>query len=236
MSRSSTDVARALAETALNINAHRSLDETLDAIVQSARVSVPGFDHVGISVLHGKGDVETKAATGQLVWDLDAVQYDLDQGPCLDSLRKAPTVNVERIRDDPRWPEYAPRAADRGVRSQLAYRLYQGDHILGGLNLYSTESDTVHEGACEIGELFAMHATVALGRAMEEDNLNEALTTRGTIAKAIGLTMGRYQIDSDRAFQFLIRASSTSNIKLRDIAEEVVNQADAEYGRTTEGL
>ena len=128
-------------------------------------------------------------------------------------------------------PVRAP-GTDHGVRLQMAYRLYNRDRTLGGLNFYSTESDTLQDGACEIGELFAMHATVALGRAMEGNQLNDALATRGTIAQAVGLVMARYQINSDRAFQFLVRASSTSNIKLREIAEEVVKQANAEYSGT----
>ena len=229
MTASANDVARALAEAARSINTPRTLDETLDAIVGAARTSVPGFDHVGISIMHGKDSIETKAATGQLVWELDAVQYDLMEGPCVDSLREEPTVSAPHLRDDRRWPRYVPQAVEHGVRSQMGYRLYVDDHVLGGLNFYSTESDTIADGACEIGELFATHATVALGRAIEEDNLNVALTTRGLVGQAVGLTMARFQIPSERAFQFLVRASSTSNIKVRDIAAEVVAQADEQY-------
>lgn len=229
LSSPSTDIARALADVARTISSTHTLDETLDAIVDAAGVSVPGFDQVGISVLHGKNRIETKAATGQLVWDLDAVQYDLMEGPCVDSLRKEPTITVQHLRHEQRWPRYVPEAASRGVRSQLAFRLYSDDHTLGGLNFYSTQSDTIHEGACEIGELFATHATVALGRAIEEDNLNHALTTRTIIGQAVGLVMARFEISSERAFHYLVRASSVSNIKLRDIAQEVVDQADARY-------
>ena len=157
------------------------------------------------------------------------MQYTLLEGPCYASLTDARTVSAEHLAQDPRWRRYVAEAANQGVRSQLAYRLYVDEHTLGGLNFYSTESDTLEEGACEIGELFARHATVASSRAIEEDNLNLALTTRGLIGQAIGLTMARFQISSDRAFEFLIRASSTSNIKLRDIAEEVVSQANAHY-------
>lgn len=229
MSSPSIDVARALAEAARTISATRTLEETLEAIVSAARVSVPGFDHVGISVVHGRENVETKAATGQLVWELDAVQYGLMEGPCVDSLREAPTITAPRLRNDPRWPRYVPEAVRHGVRSQLAYRLYSDSHTLGGLNFYSTQSDDLRDGACEIGEVFATHATVALGRAVEEDNLNHALTTRALIGQAVGLVMARFEIGSVRAFQFLVRASSTSNIKLRDVAQEVVDQAEARY-------
>lgn len=226
---SSTDIARSLAEAAVSISAPRTLEETLDAIVHAARTSVPGFDHVGISIV-SKDRIETKAATSQLVWELDDVQYDLQEGPCVDSIRKEPLMSAPHLRDDSRWPRYVPQAVERGVRSQLAYRLYVEDHTMGGLNFYSTESDTLQDGAYEIGELFATHATVALGRAIEEDNLNQALATRTLIGNAVGLTMARFQVSSDRAFQFLARASSTSNIKMRDIAEEIVSRADEEYG------
>lgn len=228
MTEDRSAVARALADAARFMSSPRSLEETLDAIVHAARTSVPGFDHVGISVLH-KDEIETKAATSQLVWDLDSVQYQLNEGPCVDSLRKAPTVLAEQLRQDGRWPRYVPAAAERGVRSQLAFRLYDDDQTLGGLNFYSTESDTLQPGAGELGEVFAAHATIALGHAVDVDNLTTALTTRGLIGQAIGLTMARFQIPSDRAMQFLVRASSTSNIRLREIAEEVVNEADRQF-------
>jgi hypothetical protein len=52
MAPSSTDIARSLAEAARSISASHQLEETLDAIVSAARTSVPGFDHVGISIVH----------------------------------------------------------------------------------------------------------------------------------------------------------------------------------------
>jgi hypothetical protein len=233
MSQPLTDLARALADAARTINSPRTVEETLDAIVHAAQASVPGFDQAGISVVHGRDKIETKAATSQLVWELDDLQYTLMEGPCVSALLEKPVVSAPNLRHDQRWPHYVPRAVEYGVRSQLGYRLYADDHTLGLLNFYSTESDALHDGACEIGELFATHATVALGRAIEEDNLNLALTTRGLIGQAVGLTMSRFQIPSDRAFQFLVRASSTSNIKVRDLAAAVVDEANAAYQNGT---
>jgi len=45
---------------------------------------------------------------------------------------------------------------------------------------------------------------------------------------AIGLTMARYNLDSERAFQYLVRASSTSQVKIRDIAHEIIKTANAQ--------
>ena len=38
--------------------------------------------------------------------------------------------------------------------------------------------------------------------------------------------MERYQIDDDRAFDFLLRTSSHANIKLRDVAARLVDEAN----------
>jgi GAF domain-containing protein len=133
-----------------------------------------------------------------------------------------PVVVVEHARHDQRWPNYMPKAVAKGLRAQLALRLYTEEETLGGLNLYSTCSDTVDPDARQMAELFASHAAIALGRARHEHQLNEALASRKAIGQAIGIVMERYQIDEDRAFHFLARASQTSNIKLRLIADEVI--------------
>jgi GAF domain-containing protein len=219
------DVAQAIAAAARSINHTQSLDETLQAIAYVARDSVPGFDHVGISTLHKDGKVETKAATGHLVYELDALQYDLGEGPCVETLREVEVVSAPSIRHDQRWPRYVPGAVKAGLRSQLAVRLYlDGEGTLGGLNLYSTTSDEVSPEAESTAELFAVHAAIGLDYARERDTLNQALQSRKVIGQAIGMVMERYGMAEDRAFAFLVRASSHSNLKLRDIAQDLVDQ------------
>jgi GAF domain-containing protein len=224
-----THLAHALAEAARAINAPSTLDQTLDAIVVSAKASVPGFDHVGISLVNRDGTIETLAGTGQLVWELDALQYSLDEGPCVRAMRDEPLVVVEDIRHDQRWPNYVPRAVAAGLKAQMALQLYTEHETLGGLNLYSTERETIDPDALHAAELFATHAALALGRARRESQLNDAIETRTLLGKAIGLVMERYQINDERAFQFIVRASSTGNIKAREVAAEIVSNANERY-------
>lgn len=233
MTHQPDSIAVALTEAAQAIHSPRSLPATLDAIVSAAQGTVPGLEHVGISIVHRKGKIETLAGTGPLVWELDDLQYTTGQGPCIESLRGESLIVLEHAAKDARWPDYLPKAVERGLRSQLAVRLYDEDETVGGLNLYSTESDTIDPGAVHLAELFATHATIALGRARQEDRLNEALATRKVIGQAIGIIAERYKITDDRAFHFLVRASTTSNIRLRDIAEEVVDTANAQYGESS---
>jgi GAF domain-containing protein len=219
-------LAHAMADAARAMNAPRSLEETLDGIVRAAALAVPGMDHVGISVAHRKGKIETKAATSQLVWELDQMQYEIDEGPCVYTIEEHPVVVVENLRHEQRWPRYVPRAAQAGIRAQLGVRLFTEEQTLGGLNLYSTTGDTVPPEAVEAVSLFAAHAALALGKARLEADLHSALDTRKLIGQAIGIVMERYGVDEERAFAFLTRASSTSNIKLRDIARELVGTVE----------
>jgi GAF domain-containing protein len=220
------DLTAALAEAARTINRPHSVEETLQAIADTARTSVPGFDHVGISLMHSDGTVETKAATDDLVWRLDALQYGLDDGPCVSSLREEPMLVVDHIARSQRWTQYVPRAVQLGLRSQMALRLYVDDEgTMGGLNLYSTSSDTVDQHAPAAAEVFAAQAAVALGHAQEVHHLNEALSTRQQIGTALGVLIERYHLDEQAAFSFLVRLSNQGNVKLRDVAARVVEDA-----------
>jgi GAF domain-containing protein len=222
------EFAESITEAARTINHHRSLDDTLQTIVEVARNSVPGFDQVGISTLQKKGEVTTRAFTGDLVLRLDQLQYGLGEGPCSAALQGTDAVSVSSLHHEQRWPRYVPQARAVGVRSQMAVKLYLDRGTLGGINFYSTISDEVGPDAQALARLFATHAAIALGHAQERDNLNEGLQTRKVIGQAIGILMERYEMNEDRAFAFLVRASSHANIKLRAVAQELVDQRNAQ--------
>src|SRR3954468_2089037 len=97
-------IAAALAEAVRTMGSTRTVDETLTALAEATRNSLPGFDQVGVSTIDRHGVIETRAATGQLVLDLDKLQYELGEGPCLDGMRSGPIVQAPDIRHDQRWP------------------------------------------------------------------------------------------------------------------------------------
>ncbi len=219
-------IAEAMLQVAREIHTQHDLGSTMDAIVHSAQRSLPGLDHVGISIVHRRGDVETVAGTDPLVWELDDMQYRLGEGPCIEAIRTAPVTLANTLRHDQRWPAYAALAVERGVVAQMAVRLYIEDETLGSLNLYSTCSEVIDPDLQHVATLFAAHAALALGRARHEEELNTALGTRKIIGQALGILMERYQLDEDRAFQFMVRVSQASNVKLRDIAQELVDHGN----------
>jgi GAF domain-containing protein len=225
MTDTQSKLADSLAEVARELNAPRDLDTTLRTIVEVAARSLNGIDHVGISIAHAGGTIETRAATDEFVMKLDKLQYELGEGPCLHAIEAEQLVRIEHAEHDPRWPRFMQPAVEMGLRSQLGICLYADEKTLGGLNLYSTSSATIDPDVEHLAELFAIHAAVALGRTQRETQLQEALSTRQLIGQATGIVMERYGLDEGRAFDYLLRVSSHSNVKVREVAREIVDQA-----------
>ena len=118
-----------------------------------------------------------------------------------------------------------PRAVQLGLRSHLGIRLYVEDETLGALNMYSTSTDTIDPDVQHLAELFATHASLALGRAAREENLYTALGTRKLIGPAYPHHHGTLRTRQKTGrFEYLARVSQHSNIKVRDIAAELVTQ------------
>lgn len=218
------DLAAALAQAAAQVNKPSSLDDTLDAIVRVARDSMPGVEHAGITLSRPDGRLETAAATDELVLRLDAAQYDVHEGPCVTAIEAdhGDVVVLEHVRHASRWPAYVEKAVPLGLRSAAAVRLFAGGRTVGVLNLYSLASDTVDPETRVLAELFAIHAAYAYGHRRQVSHLERALETRELIANAVGMLMERFGLDRDRAFEYLVRVSASSELKLRVVAERII--------------
>lgn len=217
---------------AAQMNAVGTTTETLETMVEVARSTVTGIDHVGVTFAHRDGRLETVAATGPLVVELDELQYALDEGPCVSALRDdLPITLVEHAGQEQRWPRYVPPAVQRGITAQLSVRLFVDDRTVGVLNLYATRSETVSEDTRRLAELFAAHAALACGHNRRLTDLRGAIAHREIIDQAIGIVMERYDLCSDRAFEYLVRVSSVSEVKLRDVALDLVERTNTANGR-----
>lgn len=219
-----TDVERSIAAATRTLYERRTVDETLQAITEVTRDVLPGFDQVGISTLHSKGKVVTRAFVGDMVLRLDEIQYGLGEGPCVDALNGSDAVPAPDLRDEGRWARYVPQAVALGVRSQLALRLHHVGSTMGSINLYSTVSDDVDEDAQALARMLATHSSVALRHAQERASLADPYESRKVIEEAVGILMERYEMNADRAFAFLVRASSHTDTELRAVAQELVDE------------
>ena len=217
------DLADLLTLLALEMNRPGDLDPTVVAVTDGLRRHLPADHHVGISALERGGVLATRAGSSDLVRELDGWQCSTGQGPSLHALEKEPVVVVDVLQHDQRWVEYAPQAAALGVRAQLAVRLNVEDRPWGVITVCSTGAERIDPEDERLVTLLAAHAGVAVERALREANLKAALQTRKLIGQAVGLVMERFGLDEEMAFRYLVRLSTNSNVKLRDIARQLLN-------------
>ncbi len=216
--------AELLAELSAHLRGVRS-DPPLTAsrIVEGALEVVLEAGHASLTVRRRRGRFSTLAATSDLAEAADEAQYALHEGPCVEACESAGWFRSGEVGTDPRWPRWGPRAAGLGVHSLLSVQLLHQAGPIGALNLYAespggfADREVVH-----LASLYATHAALALAAAEQLSGLETALTSRHTIGLAQGVLMERYSLTPDQAFALLQRMSSTANVKLREVAEDVV--------------
>jgi transcriptional regulator with GAF, ATPase, and Fis domain len=203
-------LAENFGELARSLEEQDDPDVMLAEIIAAAVAMVPGVDEGSISVVTGRRNIGSQAPTGDLPMQVDALQEETQQGPCLDAAYKQLTVRVADMASETRWPEFARRASQAGAASMLSLQLYVEGDNLGALNLYSRTPNAFDDESEQVGLLFASHAAVAYAGVRKEAQL------------AKGILMERYKVSPERAFLVLTRASQNSNRKLHDIATELV--------------
>lgn len=216
------DLADRLVELARGLQQHHDVDRTLQGIVEAAVGTVPGAQHASISAILRRREVRTRAATSDLARTVDQVQYELQQGPCLDALYELQTVRLPDLCEDQRWPLFSKRAHELGVGSMLAVRLFVEGDDLGALNLMSEQPEVFDAEAEHVALMFAAHAAVAMSGAEEQAQLRRALGTRDLVGQAKGILVERFKITGDQAFRLLVQASQGTNRKLHEVAEDLV--------------
>ena len=197
------------------------LDATLTNITAAAVEVLPQVKYASITVKHADGRLETFAPTDDIIREIDAAQYELQEGPCYQAAVDTVHLEAPRLAEDTRFPRYAPVAVSYGIQAQAGIRLFDAPASNGALNLYSEEPDSF-EGFDAVSQLFAHQSAVALAYARHVGNLENAVKSRQIVGQAVGIMMERHQLDDARAFAFLARLSSHENIKLRDIAERII--------------
>jgi GAF domain-containing protein len=224
---------RVLADAVRDLDAQADPPHTLQRLVELTPEFFPACDFVGVSLIE-RGEVRTPAGTNERLRALDESQFEIGQGPCRDAIRTHATVVVHDLATDPRWPSWGrAMVSELGIRSSLSFRLFtRPDRTWGALNVYSTEKDGFSDEDVRQGQTIAALAAVALARSINDEQLASALETRTTIGQAIGIVMERYQLDADHAFSVLRRISSQDNLKLRDLAAQVVATREVPHRHT----
>jgi GAF domain-containing protein len=215
--------AESFARLALELHTSSGLDETVETVVRSA-LSMVGCESAGVVLIGPGGSLIVGAVTDSRVEDLYVWQIEAGDGPMLDVLSTGQPVHVPDVALATDWPLWRSRAVAHGFGSVLHVPMTTRGRIEGALSLYHSKPQAFSDADAQpVAHILARHATVAVATSRRTENLERAVDARKLVGQAMGILMERYDLDADRAFQVLRRYSQTTNTKLRDVAEQLIN-------------
>lgn len=226
-----SELTISLSETARILFSAGSVIDTLHGVVELAVATIEGCDFAGL-FLTDHDVVTTPVHTHPIVLEVDALQQQGGEGPCLDAIAQGAAIYSDDLEGEVRWTYFTPRAIRVGIRSVLALPLAANSQ-LGALNLYASYPDAFGVFDQAMAALLVSLASLALSVAhshedeeLRAENLHTALASREIIGEAQGILMERERITSEQAFDILRRASQHLNIKLRQVAQNLVDTGE----------
>jgi GAF domain-containing protein len=188
-----------------------------------------GTTGAGVMLLDDGSVLSAVAATDEPGRRLEVVQQQTGEGPCVDALTFDLIVRTADLAVDDRWPVLVPELPDAGVRAILGVPLHIDGVAVGSLNLYRDRAHGWSES--ELAALTAFGTLVegllrtalhARERERLAEQLQHALDHRVVIERAVGVIMGRENIDAVQAFNSLRRQARGAQRKVADIAAELL--------------
>ena len=202
--------------------------EGLERVVTSAR-TLFAVDGAGLLWLDASGDVRYLTASDERGRVLEVVQEELGVGPCVDTLLRGVEVESTDLQGDPRWPEVGKRLAPYAIRAVLGIPIRIGGATVAALNVLAQD---VHDwDDSEIAALRSLAAVIEtvlasglLAQRHEQviEQLQYALDHRVVVERAIGLLMGRHDIDPVEAFNLLRGVSRRERRKAAEVADDLL--------------
>jgi GAF domain-containing protein len=218
--------------------AEEPLDDIAARVAVTAAAAIPCADAVSITVLTWP-DARTAAWTDERALELDHQQYASGRGPCLYAALQRTPVRAVIGGERRRWPEFVDAAQQAGIRASLSVPLLVGgldgeQELVGSLNIYSFTASAFDPFDEELMRLY----TVAAGQAITNagrwqhsretvTQLEQALTSRTDIDMAKGALIAVHACDPNEAFARLVDESQRRNVKLRDVAVELLADLQA---------
>ncbi len=208
-------------------------DEVYAALCSSATRLVDGCDHASL-MLRRQQRYITVAATDEIARRVDELERTFQDGPCIDAiLEEVPQIQSD-LTTTSDWPELATEIVrTTPVRGAAGFRIVVGDQKVGALNLFSDQPGSFTEASADQGIILAAFASVtlaAMGSQHRAESLAKGLDSNREIGKAVGLMMAFHKISDDAAFQILRKASQDMNLKLTEVARQVVDHHNSGRG------
>lgn len=184
----------------------------------------------GVTLIDDQGRRSAAATSRSAVQDVDALQYELNEGPCLSAWETRTLIRIDETAKEARWPRWCAAVQRLGVKSVLSYPLVAGDQALGAMKVYSEQPSAFGADAERRIGMFAPQAAVLLANMQSHEaastlseELKAALVSRDVIATAKGILMAREGISQEEAFARLLAVSQRDATSVRDVAQALLS-------------
>lgn len=155
-------------------------------------------------------------------------QHGIDGGPAPHALRAA-GVQVADDTSDPAYPPFFNVTASLGYASILSVPLHLSAGDSAALNFYAQPKEFFTADRQRVATVFAGQTAMSIEMMMHAVryqkttvNLRSAMQARSSIDIAIGIIVAQNHCTQSEAFDILKRASNSRNIKLRDLARDII--------------
>ena len=201
--------------------------EMYAAICVAATLVVRGCDHASLLVRNNDRYV-TVGASDQLAQSIDELERRSGEGPCIDAIEEETPQIDPNLTTPSMWPKLAAvLVAETPVRGAMGFRLLVDERKGAALNLFSDTPNLFDAEAAGRAAVLAAFASVAINAAAKGEDaasLRRGLLSNREIGKAVGMLMLLHDLTEDKAFDLLRRHSQALNIKLADVAREVIER------------
>lgn len=212
-----------------------TVETSLSVLSSLAAETVPGSCGAGVSIIEGRRRTSA-GSTDDRVREADALQYELDEGPCLTATDQRELVVVEDLSLDERWPRWAAAAAPLGLRGAMSSPLVAGASAVGAIKIYADHPRAFDVRAQQLLALFSAQAAVLVANVQSHDRarrlsegMRQAVRDRDVVSMAKGVLMGRHAVDEDAALRMLLAEGRSTGLTLAAAARALV--ASAAEGR-----
>ncbi|MGC4806330.1 GAF and ANTAR domain-containing protein [Micromonospora sp. DT233] len=221
------ETAALLRELTAGLISVTDFDEALTRLVGIARGAVAGVDWCGFTVLRA-GEPAGVAASDPALAGLDDLSHDHDS-PALRAIHRREMILAEDLERESRWPAWAQRARDLGVRGVISAPVDVDEQVIGAINLYASAPATLTTRHQLTAMLLAEHAGLLLAAVRDRERqlaqaheVDAAQLTDGVLGQAIGVIMTQRGCPAPEALQVLRSAALSLQIPVGEVAERLV--------------
>jgi GAF domain-containing protein len=222
------DLADRIAEVAQLVKEDEVPDEVLRRLTSLGVALVPGGTAAAVTIAMPKGALSF-AASDRRLDELHRLQFDVGEGPVVETLRHNEPRRVDDTATELRWPSFCRAAAEAGFGSCLALPLRTDLQPAGAVALYGDEPRVFRGAAHDVALLFAAQGGTAVHNASlyrmcrrMADSLHAGLESRAIIEQAKGILHAELGVSTAEAFGLLSRYSQNTNQRVRTISARLV--------------